>query len=311
MTKLMVYSPVLKLLAPVTALQDPSTVTAGKRYYNGHDVRLRPLGYADGRPYQGHKGIDFGVPQMTVVYALYDGWLWASTEHNAGHCLKLTTHSSKLEVNHRHLHSYIKRTGRVKAGEAIAYTGNTGFMTTGAHLHVDIITDGGKRVYDCYPYVMGVYTEWGNPISGNKTSKKQDIWTETDQWEYELDTPIFYAVDTDGMPLNIRKSPGTHTAIIGSLKNGTHFTIDKRADLPNKQLWGRLQDSPWNWVCLYDGKQWLVRAANAKPANQWYRVRKSWSDAKSQIGAFKSLDNAKRAVKPGYRIYDDRGKEMG
>lgn len=40
---------------------------------------------------------------------------------------------------------------------------------------------------------------------------------------------------------------------------------------------------------------------------QLYRVRKSWSDAKSQIGAFSSLDNAKKACKSGYSVFDANG----
>lgn len=40
-----------------------------------------------------------------------------------------------------------------------------------------------------------------------------------------------------------------------------------------------------------------------------YRVRKMWSDAKSQLGAFKSLENAKEVAiaHPGYRVYDSDG----
>ena len=38
------------------------------------------------------------------------------------------------------------------------------------------------------------------------------------------------------------------------------------------------------------------------PAKQLYRVRKSWTDAKSQIGAFSSLENAKKACKAGYAV---------
>lgn len=41
---------------------------------------------------------------------------------------------------------------------------------------------------------------------------------------------------------------------------------------------------------------------------QLYRVRKTWSDAKSQIGAFSSLDNAKKACKAGYSVFDNSGK---
>ena len=42
----------------------------------------------------------------------------------------------------------------------------------------------------------------------------------------------------------------------------------------------------------------------------WYRVRKSWDDSKSQKGAFKILDNAKKCAdqNPGYKVYDADGK---
>ena len=43
---------------------------------------------------------------------------------------------------------------------------------------------------------------------------------------------------------------------------------------------------------------------------RWYRVRKSWADAKSQKGAYKILDNAKKCAdqNPGYRVFDADGK---
>lgn len=43
---------------------------------------------------------------------------------------------------------------------------------------------------------------------------------------------------------------------------------------------------------------------------QMYRVRLSWADAKSQIGAYRSLDNAKAACKEGYTVYDKDGKAV-
>lgn len=45
-------------------------------------------------------------------------------------------------------------------------------------------------------------------------------------------------------------------------------------------------------------------------AKQLYRVRKSWSDAKSQIGAYSSLENAKKACKAGYSVFDNSGKAV-
>lgn len=41
-----------------------------------------------------------------------------------------------------------------------------------------------------------------------------------------------------------------------------------------------------------------------------YRVRKTWKDAKSQIGAYYDLLNAKKACKPGYAVFNSQGKVM-
>lgn len=43
------------------------------------------------------------------------------------------------------------------------------------------------------------------------------------------------------------------------------------------------------------------------PTKELYRVRKSWSDTSSQIGAYNSLDNAKANCKSGYYVFDDKG----
>ena len=44
----------------------------------------------------------------------------------------------------------------------------------------------------------------------------------------------------------------------------------------------------------------------------WYRVRKSWADASSQKGAFKSLENANKCAdeNPGYSVFDESGKAV-
>ena len=50
--------------------------------------------------------------------------------------------------------------------------------------------------------------------------------------------------------------------------------------------------------------------ATSTSAKKLYRVRKSWDDVKSQIGAFKNLDNAKKACTSGYTVYDENGKTI-
>ena len=50
-----------------------------------------------------------------------------------------------------------------------------------------------------------------------------------------------------------------------------------------------------------------------KPAaKKIYRVRKSWGDAASQLGAFESLENAKKRAdqSKGYKVYDSNGKQV-
>ena len=44
----------------------------------------------------------------------------------------------------------------------------------------------------------------------------------------------------------------------------------------------------------------------------WYRVRKSWADEKSQIGAFRSLKKAKQCANqnPGYSVFSEKGKKL-
>ena len=43
------------------------------------------------------------------------------------------------------------------------------------------------------------------------------------------------------------------------------------------------------------------------PTEELYRVRKSWSDAKSQTGAYKILNNAKKSCAVGYSVFDSKG----
>lgn len=57
-------------------------------------------------------------------------------------------------------------------------------------------------------------------------------------------------------------------------------------------------------------KYYNVKAEDKKEeikVNQWYRVRKSWADKKSQLGAYKVYNNAVKACKEGYSVFDDNG----
>lgn len=50
-----------------------------------------------------------------------------------------------------------------------------------------------------------------------------------------------------------------------------------------------------------------VPVSVAAPTNTLYRVRKSWDNVASQIGAFGNIENAKAACKAGYYVFDGNG----
>lgn len=71
----------------------------------------------------------------------------------------------------------------------------------------------------------------------------------------------------------------------------------------------------WTWD---DFKAKLSGAAEVPPAEpetkpyteKVYRIRKSWTNTASQIGAYEVLDNAKNACIPGYTVYDWNGNAV-
>lgn len=66
-----------------------------------------------------------------------------------------------------------------------------------------------------------------------------------------------------------------------------------------------------HWVEFKKKVQSYMNSGSSSPATtQLYRVRKTWSDAKSQIGAYSSLENAKKACKAGYSVFDNSGKAV-
>ncbi|GAB6172785.1 hypothetical protein JCM15765_22630 [Paradesulfitobacterium aromaticivorans] len=52
--------------------------------------------------------------------------------------------------------------------------------------------------------------------------------------------------------------------------------------------------------------------AQVQTYTHWYRVRRDWSDSKSQMGAFVNLEGAKitAAANPGYKVFDMNGQEI-
>ena len=79
-----------------------------------------------------------------------------------------------------------------------------------------------------------------------------------------------------------------------------------------KRLHNAKKECP-NGYTVYDSNGNAVYSPSSSISNtnsQLYRVRKSWDDAKSQTGAYKSLDNAKAECAEGYTVYDSNGNAI-
>lgn len=88
---------------------------------------------------QGHFGIDIVSQADAAVKACQAGTVvFAGWTSNDGHVLQVQ-HTNDLVSVYKHNSVLLKQIGdRVKAGEAIAIVGNSGELTTGPHLHLEL-----------------------------------------------------------------------------------------------------------------------------------------------------------------------------
>ena len=114
----------------------------GARLSSAYGMRKHPiLGYN-----KMHRGTDFAAPSGTPIMASGSGTItrarWCG---GGGNCVKIK-HNSTYETIYAHMKAFAKgvREGRkVKQGQIIGYVGSTG-MSTGTHLHYEVIVNGKK-----------------------------------------------------------------------------------------------------------------------------------------------------------------------
>ena len=114
----------------------------GARLSSSYGKRKHPiLGYT-----KMHTGTDFAAPTGTPIMASGDGKItkagWCG---GGGNCVKIK-HNSVYQTVYAHMSKFgrgIKKGVRVKQGQIIGYVGSTG-MSTGPHLHYEVIENGKK-----------------------------------------------------------------------------------------------------------------------------------------------------------------------
>ncbi|MFD7919098.1 peptidoglycan DD-metalloendopeptidase family protein [Streptomyces sp. NPDC059740] len=98
-----------------------------------------------------HTGIDFPVSYGTKVMAATDGTV--RTQYNSAYGnMAIVTAPDGTETWYCHLSSTRVRSGSVKAGDTIAYSGNSG-NTTGPHMHFEVRPGGGSPI-DPLPWLL-------------------------------------------------------------------------------------------------------------------------------------------------------------
>lgn len=95
---------------------------------------------------------------------------------------------------------------------------------------------------------------------------------------------------------------------------GKDGVLQKHEWYANTNCPGPYLGSKFSYIASEVNKRLVGDSSNVPSTgtSSLYRVRKSWSDAKSQKGAFRNLDNAKKCANAnsGYSVYDANGNSV-
>ncbi|MFK7952885.1 MAG: M23 family metallopeptidase [Ekhidna sp.] len=128
-------------LASLPAIQ-PIANKELKRLASGYGYRIHPIYKVK----KFHEGTDFSIKTGTPVYATGDGVIkWTKTSFRGyGKQIEID-HGFGYRTKYAHLSRFVVKKGqRVKRGELIAYSGNSG-SSTAPHLHYEVIENGKKK----------------------------------------------------------------------------------------------------------------------------------------------------------------------
>ena len=149
----------LAAIPAIRPLKNMYTITSGfgKRY---HPV-LKTL--------RNHTGIDIAAPKGTPIYATADGTVSRGNPGSGYGICVLLNHGYSYQTLYAHMSKAAVRPGqKVKRGQLIGYVGSTG-MSSGAHLHYEVIKNG-QPVNPIYYFYIDITPEEYNSLL--ESSKK-------------------------------------------------------------------------------------------------------------------------------------------
>ena len=135
----------------------------GARLSSGFGMRKHPIkGFS-----AMHKGVDFGAPSGTPIFAAGDGVLEKVGWVNGYGRYILIRHNSTYKTAYAHMRGWAKgitRGARVYQGQVIGYVGSSG-NSTGPHLHYEILINGQQT------NPLNVKMPSGKPIDKNEMNE--------------------------------------------------------------------------------------------------------------------------------------------
>lgn len=197
-------------------------------------------------------------------------------------------HKNNLVTLYAHLQTVMVKMGEtIKQGETIGIMGNTG-RSFGAHLHFEL------RKYKDTPQFKTAH------------DVKNFQWLDP--------TPFLNASLNSPSPTpQVNPVENRYKVKVGETQKGAYTNLDnaiKSADSLN----GYVYDSVENKV-IYRHSALTATSYPDYPinSNKYYRVRVTWNDSKSQVGAFSSWGNAFNCFNKNlntHHIFDNDGKQL-
>ena len=150
--------------------------------------------------------------------------------------------------------------------------------------------------------------------SGNGNSKTIAIEVIGDSAKAEANAVKLTAYLLKRYGLNADSNLFTHTHWL-NVMDGKSGTIDylNTADNPRKMCpvyilphWSTFKNNVKNALGTSSSTS-SPSTSSSTSTSEPYRIRKTWADSSSQIGAYSSLENAEKACKTGYSVFDSKG----
>ncbi|MEM8558215.1 MAG: M23 family metallopeptidase [Bacteroidota bacterium] len=135
--------------------ETPAMLPTSGRLTSGFGLRVHPIF----RARKQHNGVDFSTPTGTPVYATADGVVsFRGVSGGYGNLVKIRHAKSNRETRYAHLSRFapdVREGTRVRRGQLIAYTGNTG-LSTAPHLHYEVRELDGDAINPVTTFAPGV-----------------------------------------------------------------------------------------------------------------------------------------------------------